>query len=396
MASAVSLKIQQNQSIDLNDIVITVDQLESDNRDKSHYFEIAFGEEVIGFVEQNELKSYLEQNPEKYAETFVRKVGQDVWMPATQQTFLQRRKPTLVKDNEIVSTDRFFYLKEGQKIGPFSLVELRKKIETREILVTEMIVPEKGGTWFKLFELNTFDRRLQSPISNQLPQMPDAHIFEMSCSSSKKKDRFEERDAMAGLAYIGQIKSGKITENQDEVSQAEKSEFEEDTAVRMIKRQAIMKRLMVFGLLIIASITLGWFFMFRWNNVTDIAGQAANTTTDSAVKTDAPVLTPIKMTSPLEKRNQIKRTIPNNAIRPIKRAPTSIKDSTAYRDQQENLLNYDQGQNPIESDPVRDQLSPETLNPQPIEDTQSQNWVNPENIQQANPAENPFDGEVSN
>ena len=125
MASAVSVKIQQNQTIDLGEIVISAEQLETENRDKSQYFEVAFGEEVAGFIDQHELKAFLEQNPEKYAETFVRKVGQDAWMPATQQTFLQRRKPTLVKDNEISSNDRFFYLKEGQKIGPYSLAELK-------------------------------------------------------------------------------------------------------------------------------------------------------------------------------------------------------------------------------------------------------------------------------
>ncbi len=392
MASAVSIKIQQNQTIDLNEIVLNAEQLEADSRDKAHFFEVAFGEEVIGFVDQNELKAFLEQNPEKYAETFVRKVGQDAWMPATQQTFLQRRKPTLVKDNEISSNDRFFYLKEGQKIGPYTLAELKKKMENKEILVTEMIVPEKGGNWFKLFELNVFDRRLQAQGPNQLPQKPGAHIFELT-GQSKKKDRFEERDAMAGLAYIGQIKSGKITETQDQMLQPEKSDFDEDTAVRTIRRQAIMKRLMVFGLITITGIALGWYFMFRWNKTSDETSAMSNSPSTTI---DAPVLTPIKVTSPLEKRNQIRKNLPSTAIRPIKRAPTSIKDSTIFKNQREEMLNYDQGQNPIESDPVRDQLSPETLNPQPIEDTQSQNWVSPENIQQTNPGENPFDGEVSN
>lgn len=397
MGQAISLKIQKpnTQVSDLDSLTLTMEQVEELRLDKAQIFEVAAGENILGLIPQSELKLFLEQNPDQYANTFVRKIGQEVWMPSTQHAFLQRRKPTLVKDNEISANERFFFSKEGQKMGPFTLEELRAKVEKREILVTEMIIPEKGGNWFKLFELGSFDRRLPSQVPNHLPERPAAHIFEQE-SKSKNKDRFEERDAMAGLAYIGQIKSGKITELQDQAPKEEASEFEEDTAVRLIKRQRLYKRLMSVSMVLITTIALGWFFVFKWN-----APQTFETKV-SAPSQDAPTLTPISIISGKQgpaQLNRIKRS-PASAIRPIStiRRPTSttIKNSDAYRQQQDQFLNYDQGQNPVENDPVREQLSPETLNPQSVEGTESQNWASPENLQPNNPGENPFDGEVSN
>lgn len=390
-------KIEAPSHLDIKELALTREMLEKSESDPTQYVEVAFGEEIIGFVTMNELKQYLEENEDKYADTFVKKWGMETWVPATQQAFLQRRKPTLVKNSEISPDERFYFLKEGQKMGPYTINDLKAKIDRKEILVTEMIVPEKGGEWFKLFELSNFDRRLPPQTPEDLPNCPDATVFEHS--SDKKKSRFEEREAMAGLAFIGQIKTGKVQEPQEVVS--EEGVFEEDTALKMIKQQNTLKRLFISAIATIISLALTWFYIFHW----DDAAKAFRTPASTEIKNDAPVLTPLKVTSPLEQRNEWKKKNSNNALRPFTRSrtntPQSIRDSNTFRNQQEQFLNYDQGQNPIESDPVRDRLSVETLTPQPIEEATApvqpqESWVNPENVQPANPSESPFDGETTN
>lgn len=382
-----ALKIfQSEQTSDLSSLTLTLEQVEEQGFDKIHVFEVAVGENVLGYIPQDQLKQFLEQNPDQYQNTFVRKIGQEVWMPSTQQVYLQRRKPTLVRENEISENEKFFYLKESQKIGPFSIEELKLKLEKKEILMTEMIIPEKGGNWFKLFELGSLDRRLSK--RSHLPERPAAYIFEQ-VSKIKGMKRSEEKDAIAGLAYIGHIKSGKVTDQQDQAPTEEYSDYQEDTAVRTIKRHMLYKRLIGVALGIVFIATLGWYFIFKWNIEPFRETKSTDTTKD------APTLTPISIISGSNGPRQLNKTRRIPASTP-KVTPTTIKDSNIYKNQRDQFLNYDQGQDPIENDPVREQLSSETINPQPIEEPENQNWATPENLQPVHSTETPFDGEVNN
>ena len=92
---------EEVQDLELKDLLITEDQIQTEGLDHSLIFEVAIDEEVIGFVIQKDFKSYLETHPDHYVSTYVRTLGQEGWVPAVQHPLLQRRKPTLVKDNDI-------------------------------------------------------------------------------------------------------------------------------------------------------------------------------------------------------------------------------------------------------------------------------------------------------
>jgi len=389
MGQALKIENTLPEMNDIKSLALTALQIEEKKLDKSQFFEVACGETILGFIEQNELKKFLEKNPNQYTDIFVRKFGQETWMTSTSHPFFQRRKPTLVRENEIDPNARFFYMREAHKVGPYTLPELKAKIEKKEILVTELIVSEKGGPWFKLFELTSFNRRVVT-TAHHLPTCPGPDFFEQH-NKKQAPPKFEEKNAMAGLAYIGHLKNGKIEEKEDVIKSDENGPLGEESFVRKIKTQMFYKKLVMISLTVITLILGASFFILKWK-----ASQSNENVQATSEKTvDAPMLTP------LEKINTIRQRARPVRENPIARKPASIRDSQIYKNQREELLNYDKGQNPIESDPVRDQLSQETINPAPILNPEpaaeeAQNWASPENIKPANPGESPFTEEATN
>ncbi len=398
---------KEQDSQELIHLAKRLEDLEQTGIDGAQFFEVAIGETVIGFIHQNELKNYLELHSDEYANLCVRKLGQETWMPASQHAFLQRRRPKIIKDNEISTDERFFYLKEGQKMGPFTINELKQKIDHKEILITEMIVPEKGGNWFKLFELEQFDRRLYG-VRGQLPERPSEERFEFE--QSLIKENSPEKEAIAGLAYIGQIKTTRPSTAPTEHAAIKEKETSSFVAEMPKASDESFKSFMKMAIGAIVILSLGWFAVQKFKTYRTTS--ATSTTEKNNI--DAPLLKPSNRIPNGERRPQLRP----NTVNTLRRAtPPSIKDSKTFKNNQERLLNFDQGKDPAENDPIRDQLSQETLSSPPVTEGQGQSpeataaeatsqapapgqegttWTSPENVKPNPQADNPFDGEVNN
>jgi hypothetical protein len=91
----------------------------------------------------------------------------------------QRRKPKLVPAQNLIQNDDFYILEKGQKSGPFSLEQVKNKVETCEIVVSSEVSVDEGKTWIKLYEHHEFDRRLHKN-QEDLPFQPEQNIFDES------------------------------------------------------------------------------------------------------------------------------------------------------------------------------------------------------------------------
>ena len=86
----------------------------------------------------------------------------------------QTKKINNAPDNE--SGDGTIYLLiSGQKEGPFSIAEIRKKMAAKEILYGQLISQDKGKTWIKIHEVPEI---IKAPKGeSQLPHLPEQASF---------------------------------------------------------------------------------------------------------------------------------------------------------------------------------------------------------------------------
>ena len=80
-----------------------------------------------------------------------------------------------------------------------------------------MVSIDNGASWGKVFEIEDFDRRKFNVTSN-LPETPEEEILRAHEEKvfEKIQSQDSETDAIAGLAYIGNMKAGKVSDSQVE------------------------------------------------------------------------------------------------------------------------------------------------------------------------------------
>ena len=112
---------------------------------------------------------------------------------------------------DIKDGEKIYILVDGLKSGPFSKDQICEMVEAHDLLVTDPVSVD-GVEWFNLHQWSAFDRRTSHP--EELPGLPQVNLFiasdkEVDDTLVNKNEGFVERDAMAGLAYLGNINSGK-------------------------------------------------------------------------------------------------------------------------------------------------------------------------------------------
>ena len=204
-----------NLQKDLQSIKLTKQQIESGEFSLEEVFELEDNGNIVGLFWQYDLKDFVQQETSFNENARIRNFGTKDWISLFNHPFFQRRKPQLIRPVEAESDEEFFLLEQGQKAGPYSTDEIKKMLESKTALLTDMISIDGGQSWGKIYEIEEFDRR-KIDITHNLPVTPEEDVL----SSHKEKvaekvnNQDKETDAIAGLAYIGNMKLGKVTDQQ--------------------------------------------------------------------------------------------------------------------------------------------------------------------------------------
>ncbi len=164
--------------------------------------------------------------------------GIGTWISFYEHPFFQRRKPQVVGDDNIEDAgESFFLLIEGSKLGPFTISEVRKMLAEKEALLTDHASLD-GIHWQKLHQMNEFDRREHTQSS--LPESPGWEIFkESNAETQASLDNPDiETGALASLAFLENVKSGKSPIKESDLQQNEsstKGEFQEAEVIPFSK-----------------------------------------------------------------------------------------------------------------------------------------------------------------
>jgi hypothetical protein len=154
---------------------------------------------------------YLNQKSGEHQEFFescqVYNLVIEEWKDFFSSTEFQRRKPKLVPAQNLIQNDDFYLLSKGQKIGPFTLDQVKEKVDNDEIAVSCEVSVDAGKTWIKLYEHHEFDRRL-SKNQEDLPFQPEQEVFDesekvTSIEVARAQKNKEDDTAITGLAFLG-------------------------------------------------------------------------------------------------------------------------------------------------------------------------------------------------
>lgn len=284
--------------------------------------------------------------------------------------YFQRRRPQLVSEKVFGGGDDTFYLLEnGVKKGPLNKDEILLQIEVGSLIATDPISLDGGKSWVNIYEVPELDRRR---AGDHLPFSPKRSFVGESkqyVQSKIKKSNTEENetDAITGLAFLGHLKSGAIHQKRDQ------SMIEED------KTSSSASDELKWGALIVGSLMGILVLIVTWNSSDEgqKSKKIAKQMVIEAKKAKRPSVTskkiePIEPAKPKKKARRrpasISRPKPKKAF--IPHSDKGFEESDTYQDavKDENddydkieELGYDDNEEPIELDPVRNKVARETL-----------------------------------
>jgi hypothetical protein len=327
------------------------------------------------------------------------------WQELFSHPFFQRRKPQIVNnDNFSDSQDEVYLLVEGQKRGPYIAGEVHALIDTKEILLTDMVSFDEGHSWKKLYQYEEFDRRDLS--QGNLPESPGWEIFKESNQEienellNPKEDQVET-NAIAGLAFLENLKSGKTSSNynksaiedipevpEEEEKLAETIPFPKKKKEKVEKTKNStapkVKYAYAFAIIFLLSGSI-FFFSKEKSNHRNMASSP------QSIK-DAPTLEGQPIDG--DESNNNKGRARSNSYRsaivkkkkgPRSRRPASIIESRKFQDRKQlqddpyeyddkdpyedmvkndQVYDYDQGETPVQQDPVRAKVDKTTIDPE--------------------------------
>ena len=245
---------------------ITSDEIVENTISSTELYELHVGDEdVMGPFWRQTIQSQIEVGSPLFTPNImIRNLGTQEWVDLFQHPTFQRRKPSLVPDQEDLppleleeeveeeeedSGPPIMVLARGHKIGPLSLNLLRKKVGLKEILVTDLISHDQGQTWSKIFEMPEFDRR---EIGNRegLPHLPSNKVFNGSKLEVIEDLSSEdpENDTVINLVHLGK-------KQKEESAPIHSTPIQEKSS----EDEVFNEKTVSLVLIIISLIGIGWF-----------------------------------------------------------------------------------------------------------------------------------------
>lgn len=208
------------------------------------------GDSIQGHILASEFKQIIQNNTDSIEEFnfSVRAYNStDEWVPLFQHPAFQRRKPQLVsleelnKDNDL----DYYLIVKGVKKGPYDKFQISTMVDNKEILLTAMASINGGHTWTKLYTLEGFDRRTLKE-SATLPHIP-SNIIERG--NEEILTDTPETEALAGLAYLSNVKQGKAVDPQANSSSSSRSSLSTNEKASGFNASSFYKILLVASLI---------------------------------------------------------------------------------------------------------------------------------------------------
>lgn len=277
---------------------------------------------------------------------------------------------------DVPSDAKIYLLVEGQRSKAFSKEQIISKISEKSILITEFASFD-GNNWYHLFQFNGFDRRLAH--DEELPGLPGLNSFVASDHEVEERlttnnEDFVEKEVMAGLAYLGNINSGKKAQYSDDKYKLNEQIAGEVPAHPEIEpisfeKKSPKKETYLWGA-VLSFALIGIVYLFT--------GTPGNSVKQASTKKIEAVKKSKSKTASRSIASKNAKPAPRKVIQARKRTPSFTK-SKAFQNraprrparrikkpvvEDPDDYYYDDGTDPVELDPIRSKISKETFDPE--------------------------------
>ncbi|MGI4992764.1 hypothetical protein ACRXCV_09050 [Halobacteriovorax sp. GFR7] len=355
----------------ITEYLLTKEQISGGLYEPNEVYFIKDGDKELGPFWQEDLKEFIEDYSLFNQSVFVKSMLEEQWSMITAHPLFQRRKPEIIKEFQIDEDDQFFILKNNKKDGPYKSSEIMAMLDSLELLYTDFISVDQGQSWGTIHEFEVFDRRSRS--NESLPDSPQGHIFKNSILDADKamalaKKDSDDREFIYDLAYIGNQKLNPNKASIDDFEQKEKSD------------PATMIRLGTFAASFVLVVAV--FFVFsKLSGTPDTpvakAKKTARIQTKRTPAAQAQKKAPSKTTRTVTKKREVPNAFKKKS-RPKRQIskgndPIGKADFLADRKMQDAVMDpadlppeviFDDANEALELDPVRERISKETFDPQ--------------------------------
>ncbi|MAX67830.1 MAG: DUF4339 domain-containing protein [Bacteriovoracaceae bacterium] len=164
-------------------------------------------EEILGPFDTESLKTYTGNHQHLFENTQVYNLESEKWFETFKVSYFQRRKPAFMSAQNLIKSDEFYIMINGQKNGPYHKNEVQAFLKNGQISPSSQVSLDKGESWIKLYEHHAFDRR-EKKSNQELPFTPAPELLEKMAKT--KEDILkakQQEDAIIELAYIGHSKN---------------------------------------------------------------------------------------------------------------------------------------------------------------------------------------------
>lgn len=365
--------VKNSELKNLIDICLSTEEFQklhmSDIKDAA-WVEVEFRGDIIGACKSSDLKDLNLNNQMNTDFVRLRPYGEEEFKNIFEFPLFSRRKPQLVSveslNNDLESV---YLLKNGQKNGPFAIHDLQMMMRTREILPTDLVSLDNGQNYVKLFQVEGFDRRALK-TNHELPDALDESYVQKTKEELYLANLNTDTDAIASLAYLGQIKAGKLNDR----NQIEKREQEIKTSYSNYSKGFFA---LFLASLIFAVFQMKSFFPLNLLGTKKPIGEQVEVLTPEAIPFDTNLNTNennnsiqdssrsnLKFENGSFQNRQINSVIPRKVksfdqSNAFKKGRSNNDTTTQFIEPVESY--YDENPTPIELDPVQSEVSKETF-----------------------------------
>jgi hypothetical protein len=186
---------------------IETEQIDSFLTQEKSLWIVKYDSTVYGPYEQEYLKEYSQLHIDLFQEAQASPWGEENWKEFFKCQPFQRRKPSLVPAQSLVTPDQFYVLQNGLKQGPYTIEKLQEMVQVKDVLLTDQVSTDEGLTWIRIYQHHQFDRRLKNqentlPKTLQAPELSQAQAYTENLISQKMGNE-DKYDAIVNLAHIG-------------------------------------------------------------------------------------------------------------------------------------------------------------------------------------------------
>jgi hypothetical protein len=206
----------------MNSYALPKEIYEDGGIDENELFVVQAEGETLGPFQRSRIVALIQEYPDETKDFETKTMAETSWSSIVSHPLLPIEREELEEafippiDSIPTSKATITLLRRGIAEGPFTVEQINHLLDKKEALYVDQISTDGGKSFSPIHSVQEFNR--QGDKEN-LPMSPEDKIYrDVQATTSHKldnqSDNYQTKEALAGMAYIGHLKMGRVKENQ--------------------------------------------------------------------------------------------------------------------------------------------------------------------------------------